>query len=270
MDDVFGFGDTEVGAGGDAHYEDALGGLEERFGRERQRVFYSRQLEVAHEKAWFHWVTNRAARTLVERGVVRTEVRALRTGQEIHLMWHRSYRYPRREGEAVVRLVSEYSDPSVGEALGLHGELLVLEGFASRQFVMVARHAQAYGDRRWTATAHNLDFIFERDGLPYGVEVKNTLPYMPHAELEVKLALCRAIGVTPVFVARMLPKSWINEIIDAGGFALILGWQLYPPSHRELARRVRVGLGLPVDSPRALEAGTIQRFVSWHEGRLQW
>lgn len=34
---------------------------------------------------------------------------------------------------------------------------------------------------------------------------------------------------------------------------LVLKWQLYPWTHRELARRVQTELGLPVDSPRALQ-----------------
>src|SRR5260221_14385664 len=48
--------------------------------------------------------------------------------------------------------------------------------------------------------------------------------------------LCR---IRPVFVCRMLPKSWIFELLRAGGFALILKYQLYPSTHRELAKRVK-------------------------------
>lgn len=63
----------------------------------------------------------------------------------------------------------------------------------------------------------------------------------------------------------MLPKSWVLDVGRAGGFALILKYQLYPWSQRELALRVREEFELPVDSPRALQDGTMQRFVSWHE-----
>lgn len=60
-----------------------------------------------------------------------------------------------------------------------------------------------------------------------------------HEEMQTRIELCDAIGVRPVFVARMLPKTWIMEIQRAGGFALILKYQLYPWAHRDLARRVR-------------------------------
>ncbi len=46
-------------------------------------------------------------------------------------------------------LVNEYADPNVGGALGLHGEAMVLEGFARNQFVMRARDVNEYGDRKW-------------------------------------------------------------------------------------------------------------------------
>ena len=35
-------------------------------------MFYSRQLEVLYEREYFHWVTNRALRRLVEEGRIHT------------------------------------------------------------------------------------------------------------------------------------------------------------------------------------------------------
>lgn len=248
--------------------EAAVVALERYFDENRERVFFSRQLEVTHEGQWFHWVTSRALRRLIELGRIEHERRDLKTGGTIHLIWHRSYRYYKREASRSVELVEEYADPNIGAALGLHGEAMTLEGFASRQFVMHGREANSFAGRAWTDTKHDLDFIFERDDLAYGVEVKNTLGYMRQDEMQTKIALCHHLGITPVFVARMLPKSWINEIIREGGFALILKYQLYPWAHRDLARRVRETFGLPVDAPRRLEDGTMQRFVRWHERRL--
>jgi len=180
-------------------------------------------------------------------------------------MWNKSYRYYRRDAQRLVKLVEEYSDPNIGGALGLQGEALVLEGFARSQFVMKGRDTRTFADRSWTKSDHDLDFVFERDNRAYGVEVKNTLRYMDYAEFAIKIEMCRVLGIRPVFAVRMLPKAWINEVIEAGGFALILKHQLYPWAHRDLARRVRTELGLPVDSPRALEDGTMARFLRWHE-----
>lgn len=165
-------------------------------------------------------------------------------------------------------MVEEYANPNIGGAVGLHGEFMVLEGFARFQFVMHGRNTREYSGRSWVETDHNLDFIFERDGAAYGVEVKNTLGYMDYKEFQTKIRLCHFLGLQPVFVARMLPRSWMHELITAGGFGLVLKYQLYPWSHRELARRVAGELGLPVDAPRTLEDGTMRRFLGWHRKRV--
>lgn len=253
----------EVGSS-DPRQRQAEAFLGEFFETNPERVYFSRQIEVQNENTWFHWITNRALHELVRKGVIRTETRSLVTGGSIHLLWNKRHRYYRRDAKSVVKLVEAYSDPNIGGALGLHGEAMVLEGFARNQFVMRGRETRSYGGRGWEETRHDLDFVFERDGIAYGIEVKNTLRYIDHDELEVKIRLCQAIGVRPVFVARMLPKSWIKEVVDVGGFALILKYQLYPWTHRELAKRVSEELGLPVDAPRALEQGTMERFLHFH------
>jgi hypothetical protein len=66
-----------------------------------------------------------------------------------------------------------------------------------------------------------------------------------------------------------MPRIWVMDIIKRGGFALILEYQLYPLSHKSFADEVRTRLQLPVDAPRALYDGTMQRFVSWHERQLR-
>lgn len=87
---------------------------------------------------------------------------------------------------------------------------------------------------------------------------------MDKEEFDIKINLCRSIGVRPIIAARMLPRSWINELIKAGGFALIIKYQLYPWAHRDLAKKVRTELDLPVDAPRRLSEGTMARFLRWH------
>lgn len=238
------------------------------FDDHREEVFFSRQIEVQNEDVYFHWITNRAIRELIDEGVVRTDVRRLSSGGTIKLLWHKGYRFHKRSAARLVSLVEEYADPNVGGELGLRGEWMILEGFARCQFVMKARHAREFGNKIWKETEHNLDFIFERDSIAYGVEVKNALGYMEREEFETKIELCRSLDLLPVFAVRMLPRTWIHELIQLGGFALILKYQFYPWSHRELAKRVAKELSLPVDTPRALAEGTMVRFIKWHERKL--
>ncbi len=119
-------------------------------------------------------------------------------------------------------------------------------GFRVTSFVQRGRNTRSYGGLTSDETAHDLDFIFEKEGKAYGVEVKNTLGYMPYRELRAKIRLCEQLGIRPVFAARMLPKVWVHEVHQAGGFALIVGYQFYPWGYKALARMVREELELPV------------------------
>jgi len=247
---------------------DAADTLRAYFAANPTRVFCSRHIEVAFEDRFFHWITHRAIRTLTDEGTITMEQRQLSSGAPVNVVWDRRLRYPRRAMRDVLSMVEEYSHPDFTAALGNTGELLVSDGFGRFGFVQRGRNVREFGGRRWSQSAHNLDFMFERDGRAYGVEVKNTLPYIHDAELRTKLALCRSLEVIPVFVVRAMPRIWIQEIARHGGFTLVLRYHLYPLSHRRFAERVRTELGIPVDAPRALYDGTVQRFLSWHERQL--
>jgi hypothetical protein len=174
--------------------------LRQFFDKNREEVFFSRQIEVRNEGEYFHWITNRAIHDLEGEGSIRSEWRKLSTGTSIKLVWHKGYRFYKRSAGQLVNLVEEYSDPNIGASLGLPGETMVLEGFARTQFVMVSRDVNEYRERKWEKSKHNLDFIFERDGCAYGIEVKNTLGYMEREEFLLKTRLSLALGITPVFV----------------------------------------------------------------------
>lgn len=242
--------------------------LRKFFETNKTRVFFGNQLAVQHEDAFYHWITYRALSDLVQEGVVRTENRQLAIGAILKLAWHKGYRYHRTAATRLVKLVDQYSSPQMCESIGRHGEQMILGAFARRQFVLLSENTSQYGARQWTRTKHNLDFIFERDGRAYGIEVKNTLSYMDDEEFEIKVEMCAHLGIIPVFACRMLPKSWIYDLMKRGGYAMILKYQLYPWTHIGLARRVRDELGLPVDAPRRLYDGTIDRFVKWHAKNL--
>lgn len=85
----------------------------------------------------------------------------------------------------------------------------------------------------------------------------------------MKLRMCAALDLVPLFIARMMPRTYIEQVRQAGGFSLIMKHQFYPMSHRALAIRVKAELGLPVDCPTRLQDSTLQRFLKWHEARLK-
>lgn len=225
-----------------------------------ENVFYSRQLEVLFEREFFHWVTNRALRALVKEGKIATETRKLDIGSEIKLVWNRKFRFYKRAAAQVYDLVNRYSSAASDGTLGMQGEHLVLAAFARRQYVLRGESTATYRDARWSETGHNLDFIFEKDEIAYGIEVKNTLGYLDIEEFSTKVRICLHLGVRPVFAVRALPATWIGLLAKIGGYAMIMGYQFYPWTHKALATEIRKELLLPVDTPRKIEQGTMERF----------
>ena len=231
------------------------------------RVFYERQIEVLFEKPYFHWVTSRAVRELEARGAIQTSSRQGVYGSDIKTIRRTGYRYYKREESRLVDVINEFSEPTITRAIGTRLEELTLQGFARNQFVLASQNSRRYGDRVWSKTNHDLDFIFERDGRAIGIECKNTLAYIDHDELRTKLSLCHHLGIAPVFVVRTMPKSWIQEVRLAGGFTLVLSWWLFPKLLAPLATKIQHSLGYQVGTPGSLETGTMQRFLNWWQSR---
>lgn len=233
-------------------------------------VFYSRQLEILFEDQFFHWVTNRALRRLIDEGHVLVEPRRLALGSDIKLVWHKSFRFYKRAANDVFRLVDTYSSAATDGTLGMQGEHLVLAAFARQQYLLIGEEVNSYKESQWTETNHDLDFIFEKNGVGFGIEVKNTLGYMDVGEFVTKIRMSLHLGVRPVFAVRFIPKTWIEALVQSGGYAMIMKYQFYPWTHKALAGDIRDKLGLPIDTPKRIEAGTMQRFETWASAPPSW
>jgi hypothetical protein len=126
------------------------------------------------------------------------------------------------------------------------------------------RKVHSFGTAEWTETGHDLDRVFERDSIAYGTEIKNTLSYIDRDEMEIKVRMCKHLGLRPLFIVRYAPKSYVNFVREEGGFTLIFKYQLYPFGQKAFADEVQARLKLPTDSPARIEEGTVKRLLDWH------
>lgn len=268
MDDEYGWQPEEPEEEVEDEYvQQAKPALQRLFDENRERVFYLKQLQVLFEKAFFHWVTAKALYALVD-DVIGTEVVHSHDGTPVRVLFRKGHRFRQRQIGRLLKIIGEMSKPEVAEACGEHADVLFFNALMQRKFIAAGEDVREYGGKTWEKTGHDLDFIIERDGVAYGCEVKNRWDYIEREELETKIEMCKFLGVRPLFIMRAAAKSYINEIINAGGFALIFRWHLYPFGMRELAKVIREELEMPADCPRRIEAGTIDRFVHWHEKQL--
>lgn len=227
-------------------------------------VYYARQLEIWEEKRFFHWITSRALRELAEERSVGFGIEESGT-HKAHFFYPLRHRYPRRQIAQTLRLITEFSNPLFTRALGRHGEMLVESGLARTGFRILQQRVKQVDGRQWTETNHDLDFLITRDGIRYGVEVKNQLGYIDQTEFQIKLAMSAHFGIRPMFVTRAMPKNYIYEVVKAGGFSLLTDNQNYPLLADDLARRVRAALNLPVGVIQQFPNTAMMRFERWHE-----
>jgi len=241
------------------------------FFRENQtNVFYQQQLAVFFENVYFHWITVRALYELAEEGrLVREELPMPSGTYPLRVYRVPTHRNWRRQAYSLVERVSEYSSNDFARAVGRQGEAMFDAGLPRFGFMPKARDVREWQGRRWERTEHNLDRVFEADGRAYGVEIKNTLKYIPKVELSLKIEICRTLGLIPLFIMRFAPKVYNYELVQAGGFSLLFKDQMYPFGNERLAERVRAELRLPVHCPPAVPDGVVQRFATWHQKQVE-
>ena len=231
-------------------------------------VFYEMQLEVLFENSYFHWITSKALAELRDSRKIGSSIEPLREVGRIRFYLHVKNRYWKRKASDVRKLVEQFSDPAFTSALGNQGEMLTDAALPSVGFLPKARNANEFGGIRWIETKHNLDRVFEKDGILYGTEIKNRLSYISQDEFRTKLRMCDTLHLRPLFIARMMPRSYVFELFKRGGFALLMKFQFYPFGSELFAATVRERLGLPVDCPKRLEDGTLKRLLNYHNRTL--
>ncbi|HUY28217.1 MAG TPA: hypothetical protein VMV27_12435 [Candidatus Binataceae bacterium] len=233
-------------------------------GERPEDVFYERQFQVFFEKRFFHWITARAVDELAQDAVIESEFVPLPAGGPARFFFSKQLRYWRRKAQESVKLIGRYSSHVFTQAVGHHAELLFDAALARAGFLPVATETREFNGRRWEESAHDLDRIYNRDGFFYGTEIKNKLAYIDAQEFAIKLRMCGFLGVRPLFIARWMPKSYVWEVVKAGGFCLLFKFQLFPFGNEQFAKELRDKLGLPTDCPRGIEEGTVRRLLDWH------
>jgi hypothetical protein len=252
-------------SGPDSYFIEAQEQIREIYEKDRQSVYYVRQMQIKLEKDFFHWITYNAMVGLREIGYLTDITIKRQTGTSARYFIHKSNRYPKRRIGKMEKLIEEYSDDTITRSCGHRAEDLFCNGLALKGFVPVGKKVRSFRGVKWEKSGHDLDFVFMKDGVAYGCEIKNTLGYVDKDELLTKLDMCEHLGLKPLFIMRWSPKTYNKIIIDKGGFVLIFEAQIYEMSQARLVERLKAELGLPVDCPRAIPEGIIERFARWHE-----
>ena len=111
-------------------------------------------------------------------------------------------------------VIEEYSQDNVTRGCGYRAEDLFCKALALRGFRPIKTKVKKFRGKIWKETGHDLDFIFRRDGICYGCEIKNTLGYIDKEELDIKIRMCDFFNLKPLFIMRYAPKTYNKLIVD--------------------------------------------------------
>lgn len=191
----------------------AVGEVRKFFSR-RRMPYYIGQLECLFEKHFFHWITYNAIKLLVGEDYLEEKDITI-GGNPVKFVYRANLASTTVNShiKSAARLLVTVWDEEISKVRGKYLEALVKAELRANSFVVVGMHTRKYKDKEWIQTDHNLDFIAElSNGQAIGLEAKNTLPYIPRSEFEIKLKMCKFLGIRPVFAVRWLPKSYIYEV----------------------------------------------------------
>lgn len=248
----------------DHYFLQAQADIKELYENNKESVYYIRQLQIKFERKYFHWITNNALIGLYKIGYLKDLRIPKEKGTSTRFFIHRSNRYAKRTINKYEKIIEEYSQDHITRSCGHRAEDLFCKALAMRGFMPVTTKVREHRGRRWEKTGHDLDFIFEKDNIGYGCEIKNTLGYIDKEELETKLEMCSYLRIKPFFIMRWSPKTYNKMIIDNGGHVLLFETQIYELSQEKLVRKIKDILGLPVICSKAIPDGIIDRFEKWH------
>ena len=98
--------------------------------------------------------------------------------------------------------------------------------------------------------------------LAIGVEVKNMLYLLPKKEIDSKIAMCKRLGLTPVFACRWI-EPYRKELSEKGGFAWQFKYQIYPLGQSPFVEIIKNRFHLPIRVGGELPKNAVKKLELW-------
>lgn len=230
----------------------------------KDSVFYKKQIQVIFEDQYPHDITGKAVNELIDEEFLKAEPRTFEKNMSTIFVSRRNLRYTALKIKEQIRIMERYSDDELNDGVGKYAEILFSHMFEKNKFHIMDRNTNTFGGRTWSKSDKDLDFIIERDGINYGVEIKNTFDYMPHEEFREKLEICQFLGLLPVFPLRCPSPQQYELMKGDGGLALKFKSRIFPPGNQKLVTEIWNHFRLPVTIWESILPPIEHIFLNYH------
>lgn len=230
----------------------------------KDSVFYKKQIQVIFEDQYPHDVTGKAVNELIDDKFLKDELRAFGKNMHVIFVRRRKLRYVATMIKEKTNIITRFSDDEVNDGAGKYAEILFNHLFTKNQFEVVGRNTNTFRGKAWSKSDKDLDFIIEKDGISYGVEIKNTFDYMPQDEFEEKLEMCQFLGLLPLFPLRCPSEQQYAQMKSCGGLALKFKTRIFPPGNQKLVTEIWNHFRLPVGIWDTITPRVEAIFLNYH------
>ncbi len=183
----------------------------------------------------------------------------------IIFVFNRARRYVAIEMKDRIKIVEKYADDEMNDGCGKYAETLFGHMFEKNQFAIIGRDINSYKGKKWEKSDKDLDFIIEKDGHAYGVEVKNTFDYMPQDEFDEKVEMCQFLGISPLFPVRYASPLQLLNMQEVGGLALVFKTRIFPPGNQKLVTKIWNKFRLPINIWYDISKPVENNFLNFHK-----
>ena len=235
---------------------------------DKDSVFYKKQTQILFEEAYPHDVTGKAVNELIEDKFLKAETRAFGKNMHAIFVYRHNVRYTAMAIKIRIKILERFSDDEVNDGVGKYAEILFGHMFERNQFKIIGRNTNTFRSKAWSESDKNLDFIIEKDGISYGVEIKNRFDYMEQDEFEEKLEMCQFLGLLPLFPLRCPSEQQYAQMKDCGGLALKFKTRIFPPGFQGLVTDIWNNFRLPVNIWEEILPPVEVVFFNYHHRRL--
>lgn len=248
--------------------EEAKSAILQLFQSQYLEVAYDRELRYRLENQFPHDVVGKALSKLANsKQVVKTGIPGRRGIADLPIQF---YRLPGSDYEQILPAMRKKLDLStfitgVANEMGRHAESAWWRAFKRNNWVVypasegIPLGINEHRNRR-SSTDHDIDFIAEKDGIEYGVEIKNGLNYPD--DLYWKFTVAVELGTIPMIIARWLNPGQVPLIRNLGGAGPILYKDaIYSTTYSVLIAEVKQTLGTPIQARNEVDEDYFARKI---------
>lgn len=134
--------------------------------------------------------------------------------------------------------IFELSSPA-----GFHAQYLWRDLFIDLGYSIEAEDTNEFKGRK-ASIGGDIDFIAKKDGIFFGVEVKNSLEYPNDLGKKVQIAI--ELGTLPVMIVRRVTWEVYQNLKKYGVLTKIYETSIFPQTYEQVIVQCKETLGLPV------------------------